>query len=114
MSADEEIFYDDFYNNSSLSITFESSVTKRDGNDESDANSVTQIFGTNAVDIGRKGRDADDAETAELERDADDEEEVEIVGCVQASMTENFFNASLTETQNKLECLSLDNIFRLF
>ncbi len=88
MSADEEIFYDDFYNNSSLSVTFESSVTKRDGNDESDANSVTQIYGTNAVDIGRKGRDADDAETAELE--CDDDEEVEIVGCVQASMIENF------------------------
>jgi hypothetical protein len=91
LSADEEIFYDDFYNNSSLSVTFESSVTRRDGNDESDANSVTQIYGTNAVDIGRKERDADDAETAELERDAaDDDEEVEIVGCVQASMIENF------------------------
>ena len=70
------MFFDDFYNNSSISIHFEGSVKKRDvGNDcdDWDGNSVTQIFGSNQVDIGRKGRRRVDGDASD---EADDDDDV--------------------------------------
>ena len=44
MSADEEIFFDDFYNNSTMSIDFEDSINKFDNNKSGSENdSLTEI-----------------------------------------------------------------------
>ena len=75
ISADEEIFFDDFYNNSSISVHFEGSVRKRDVGDASDDwddSSVTQIFGANQIDIGRRGRRRVDDDTVDDADNVDD------------------------------------------
>jgi hypothetical protein len=57
MSADEEIFFDDFYNNSTMSIDFEDSINKFDNSNKFDNNNKSK--NNNKFDNNKSGSEND-------------------------------------------------------